>query len=103
MLATNDNITGVLKITGTLDMESAAGLRDTLLDCLSQQPEVAIDLGEVEACDTASLQLLLAAWKEAGSLQKPFRFVAASNPVVATAAALGFSRIIPSTPAANPV
>ncbi len=89
MTFTKDNTTGVLKLSGTLDIDAANSLRETLLDCFLQQQEVATDLSAVDTCDTASLQVLLAAQRNAASFGKAFRITAASSSVTETAAALG--------------
>jgi anti-anti-sigma factor len=86
-----DGNTGVLKISGTLDMDSADALREALLDCFLHQHEVAANLSEVEGCDTAALQVLLAASSNAASLGKRFHVTAASACLSDMAAALGFA------------
>jgi anti-anti-sigma factor len=86
-----DKITGVLKISGKLDIDAANELRLAFLDCFLHDPEVAADLSEVEVCDTAGLQVLLAGREEAAVTGKGFRLIAASEAVVLTATALGFS------------
>jgi anti-anti-sigma factor len=91
MTLTTDKITGVLKVSGNLDIESANPLREAILDCFSAQPEVAIDLAEVDACDAAGLQVLLAGRRDAASCGQAFRFHAVSPPVLETAAALGLA------------
>lgn len=89
-LATNDR-TGVLKISGTLDIDEADALREALLTAFRLQAEIALDLSEVDACDTAALQVLLAGQRNAASAGKTFRMVAVSDSVTGTAAALGLS------------
>jgi len=74
-----------------LDMEAASSIRDVLLDAFSRQPQVTLDLSAVESCDTAALQVLLAAQKSAESMGKPFRIAPLSRAVLETAEALGFS------------
>jgi len=91
MNMSSDNPTGTLQISGMLDIYSANSLREALLDCFLQQPEITVDLSEVTGCDAAALQVLLAGRKEAAAGGKTFRVSAASRTVSETAAALGFS------------
>jgi anti-anti-sigma factor len=86
MTLNQDNASGLLKILGTLDIDAASALRQMLLDAMSRQPAIAVDLSEVEACDTAALQVLLAGRKE-----RALRITGASAAVIETAAALGLS------------
>lgn len=89
MTLTKDDATGVLKISGTLDIDEANVLREALLDCFALQPEVAVDLSAVEACDAAALQVLLAGQRDAAALGKVFCVNAASPSVLETAEAIG--------------
>ncbi len=89
--------TGVLKISGTLDIDTANALREALLDCLLRQPEVAADLSQVDECDTAALQVFLAVRRDAEAAGKTFRAIAASSAVTGTAEALGLSIDEPGT------
>jgi len=73
---------GVMKISGTLDIDAAPALREALLDCES---EIHVNLSEVESCDTAALQVLLASRL---NLREP------SASIAETAASLGLT--IPS-------
>jgi len=86
MNLSKDNTTGLLKISGTLDIDAANTLREALLDCFLQHRDITADLSEVASCDAAVLQVLLACRRE-GSLAVR----AASESVVKTAADLGFS------------
>jgi anti-anti-sigma factor len=91
MTLTTDQVTGVLTVSGTLDIDAANALREAILDCFSAQPEVAIDLAGVDACDAASLQVLLAGLRDAASCGQAFSFHAVPPPVLETAAALGLA------------
>jgi anti-anti-sigma factor len=91
MDVTKDNTSGVLKISGTLDIDTANQLRESLLDCFLRQPEVAVDLSQVDECDAAALQVLLAGRKESASACKAFRLIAVSPAITGTAEALGLS------------
>ncbi len=90
MTLNEDGITGILKISGTLDIDSAAALRESLLGCFLRQAQVTADLSEVEGCDTAAFQVLVATQRMAVSLGKTFRVTAASSRLLDTAAGLGF-------------
>lgn len=82
---------GSLSLSGTLDIMTAHMLRESLLECFLGSPEVTVDLGGVEHCDTAGLQVLLAAEQSASLSGKPLRFCAISEPIAEVASALGFS------------
>jgi anti-anti-sigma factor len=90
MTLNGNEVTGVLKISGTLDIDAANSLREALLDCFVQQHDIAADLSDVDGCDAAGLQVLLAGRKDAVLVGKAFRIIAASSAVMETAAALGF-------------
>jgi phospholipid transport system transporter-binding protein len=85
-----DTVTGVLTISGTLDIASANSLRETLFDCLMNQTEIAADLSGVDGCDAAGLQVLLAGLRDAAADGKTLRLTAVPHAVRETAAALGF-------------
>ena len=92
MTLTKDKATGVLQISGTLDIDGADSLREALLDCSLHQSaaaDLSADLSDVDGCDAAALQVLLAARRDAVAAGKAFRITAASNAVTDTAAALG--------------
>jgi anti-anti-sigma regulatory factor len=91
MTLTKDSTTGALRVSGTLDIDSANALREALLDCFSLQPEVRADLSAVDACDAAGLQVVLAGQNHAALIAKAFYVDAASPPVLEIAAALGFA------------
>lgn len=91
MTLSTDKITGVLQISGTLDIDAANGLREALLDCLLHQGEIVADISELDGCDAAGLQVLLAGRRDAMAAGKPFRFTAPSHVLAQTALALGFS------------
>jgi anti-anti-sigma factor len=84
---TKDRTTGILRVSGALDIDAADLLRQALLDHLHESipaDPVRLDLLQVNSCDAASLQVLLAA-------HKCCCIEAVSPAVVETAAALGFS------------
>jgi anti-sigma B factor antagonist len=57
--------TNVLHLMGDLDLYSVATAREALLNHLADRPGLTLDLVDVETCDTAGMQLLLAARRSA--------------------------------------
>ena len=62
----------VLKLAGVLEIAMAEELHTALRDFIYEAAGPVIDLSEVEACDTAALQLLCSARKTAEGAGKPF-------------------------------
>jgi anti-anti-sigma factor len=91
MTLNNDRITGVLKVSGTLDIEAANPLREAIIDSFRNQSDIAADLSEVDQCDAAALQVLLASRQYAVSTGKAFSIIMPSVAITAMAAALGLS------------
>ncbi len=85
----NDSATGKIKISGDLRIDEANSLRNALHDCLVAHSSIVLDLAEVEYCDTASLQLLIATNKSADQASKPFEFSSISDAVADVANSLG--------------
>jgi anti-anti-sigma regulatory factor len=85
-----NQINGILKIAGDLRIDDVSQLHEILRECAFNQAELSLDLAEVTACDTASLQLLMSALKTAATLGKPFRIVAASQVFSQNSAALAY-------------
>ena len=75
------NDAAFLKIVGDMSIYHATSLRDGLLEQLSQFEEVTLDLTEVDNCDTAGVQLLLAARISAAETGKPFTISGISDSV----------------------
>ncbi len=90
MMVDRNNPTGSLRISGELNIASAKSLGEVLLEQLSTSRELALDLSAVESCDTAALQVLLAARQRATLTGKPFSIFPNSPVVTETAHALGF-------------
>jgi len=86
---TTESSNGILKVSGSLDISTAGELCDSLRDWLGRQPELNLDLSEVDWCDAAVLQVLCAARRIASQLQRPFHVVSWSTAVLETSAALG--------------
>ncbi len=94
MTLNHDKITGVLRISGTLNIDGADSLREALLGCLPEQGGVTVNLREVDACDTAALQVLLAAQKNVAAVGKSFQVREVPSSVTDTAAALGLAGVL---------
>lgn len=68
-------------IEGELSIFTAASLRERLLEALREGAEVEVDLSNVAEIDTAGVQLMLAARREAGVRHASLRFVGHSPAV----------------------
>ncbi len=68
-------------IEGEMSVFTAAALREKLLHALAQRAEVEVDLDRVTEIDSAGLQLMLAARKEAAALGRQLRFTEGSAAV----------------------
>ena len=77
----NDSALMRVRIKGELSIFTAATLRQQLLDALETQPEVEVDLSEVSEMDSAGMQLMVAAKREAANRNKPLRFTGHSAAV----------------------
>ena len=73
-----------LTITGEFTIFTAAMLKQTLLDTIKQAGNggIDIDLSEVSEIDSAGIQLMIMAKREAAGLGKNLRFVRHSDPVL---------------------
>ncbi len=91
MQITADGSGGVLKIAGALDISVADELRDSLRDWLARQPDLRLDLSEVESLDTATVQVLRSARKTALKLRKPFMVLSISPAALETRTELGLT------------
>jgi anti-anti-sigma factor len=80
-----------LRIQGTLDIGVADELRQALCDLIDGNPSLTLDLSEVDACDTAALQVLYAARKTTDGSGKHLQFVGLSGAAADTIAALRLS------------
>lgn len=68
-------------LEGELGIFSAAAVRQRLLQALDAAAEVEVNLGKVAEADSAGLQLLIAARKEAAARGKRLRFAEPSAAV----------------------
>jgi anti-anti-sigma factor len=78
-----------LAVEGEMTIYRAAELKPALLDTVRMHDAPALDLSAVTEFDSAGLQLLLMAQREAAGLGKPFALRAASPAVRAVFALLG--------------
>lgn len=65
---------GRLEIKGELNIFTAAELRLQLLEALATGTELEVDLSQVSEIDSAGLQLLIAAKRDAAARQQTLRF-----------------------------
>ena len=76
-----NNVTHI-EIKGELSIYSVAALRSQLLDALDAASEVEVDLSAVGEIDSAGVQLMVAAKREAALRQKALRFSGHSPTVI---------------------
>ena len=88
MLLTHDENSGVLSISGRLDISVALELRRTLGEYIARHPAPALALSEVESCDRTGLHLLWSAQNSAAHAGKPLRIASCSAVILETATAL---------------
>jgi len=91
MTLTRDDLTGTLKIAGALDIDDANDLREALLDLVASEKRPRLDLGAVEACDTAAFQVLLAAQRDAAGAGRRPQIQSIPSSLSRTAASLGIA------------
>ncbi|HYE38112.1 STAS domain-containing protein [Methylocaldum sp.] len=73
---------GALRLAGELTVYHAAEVKRPLMAMLQEKTELEIDLSGISEIDTAGLQLLMLAKKEADRSQKNLRLVSHSAPVL---------------------
>jgi anti-anti-sigma factor len=76
---------------GALTIENADRIRQLFSDALNNSSDLALDLGEVQSCDAAGLQLICSLYKSAAERRRRVRIAALSPAVEGTAAVLGLS------------
>ncbi|HEX8962596.1 MAG TPA: STAS domain-containing protein [Rhodocyclaceae bacterium] len=69
-------------IHGELTISTAAGVRDDLLAALDAADEVEVDLTRVTEIDSAGIQIMVGAKREASERRKSLRFLGHSAAVV---------------------
>ena len=85
------NGTNTVQLNGDLDIYNVEAARDELLNHIAGQPALDLDLGGVETCDAAGMQLLLAVRRSTLANGKPFFIQSPAAPVVKCAELLGIS------------
>ncbi|MDD5177002.1 MAG: STAS domain-containing protein [Sterolibacterium sp.] len=70
-----------IDILGDLNIFNAAEQRGRLLDALDEGSEVEVDLSQVSEIDSAGIQLMIAAKREAAARNHPLRFISHSPAV----------------------
>ena len=78
-------------LDGELTIMTAAGHKDRLLTALAGSGGLRVDLSAVEEVDTAGLQVLLLARREAEQLSLPFELAAPAPDVAAVLALAGLT------------
>ena len=73
-----------IEIKGELSIFSAASWRQQLLDALEQEGEIDVDLSGVSEIDSAGVQLMIAAKREAAARSRTLRFTGHSRAVFET-------------------
>ena len=73
-----------IEIKGELSIFSAASLRQQMLDALEQDGDVEVDLSAVSEMDSAGMQLMIAAKREAALRNRSLRFTGHSRAVFET-------------------
>ena len=71
-----------IDIVGDLNIFNAAEQRQRLLDAIGAGNQVEVDLSLVSEIDSAGIQLMIAAKREAAARNKPLRFIGHSEAVV---------------------
>lgn len=70
-----------IDLIGDLNIFNASEQRQRLLDVIATAKEVEVDLSRVSELDSAGLQLMIAAKREAAAQHKPLRFIGHSEAV----------------------
>lgn len=70
-----------IDIGGEFSIFTATALRQRLLDAIAASKEVEVDLSQVSEIDSAGIQLMVAAKREAAARDKPLRFTGHSPAV----------------------
>lgn len=80
----NDTVATALSIAGEFTIFTAANLKQDILEAIgrSETPEIDIDLSDVSEIDSAGLQLMVMAKREAMARGKNVRFIRHSDPVL---------------------
>lgn len=96
MQVIQDQSESIHKLSGSLDINTSDEVRKILLEYLGEHASISVDLSQIEGCDAAGVQLLLALEKSAKSAGKPFAIVASSEAFDRDCAGLGVSIASPA-------
>ena len=77
----NESAVTRINIEGELSIFAAAALKQRLLDAIGAGAEVEVDLSQVSEMDSAGIQLMVAAKREAAARNQPLRFTGHSPAV----------------------
>ena len=80
-----------LQLTGNLDVNAAAEVHRALLTHLEHSLGISLDLSQIENCDAAGVQLLIAMQRSAEAVGKPFAVITATDAFTMVCASLGIS------------
>lgn len=80
-----------LQLPTALDIYGSAEVRGLLIREIAARDEIALDLSQVESCDTAGVQVLLAARRTAQQSGKLLHITQISDAVIRTGESLGLS------------
>jgi anti-anti-sigma factor len=87
---TTSKSSAAIRLAGALDIYAVESARDALLQHVAAKSAVELDLGGIEACDAAGLQLLCAAHNSAVAAGKTFQIRVSAPSVVECGDRLGF-------------
>lgn len=79
----------ILKIDGPLNIETLSMLKEELMAALNEHSGIALDLKNVNECDTAGIQLLWSARKTAEGKAKNFSIINSSESLKKAAEQIG--------------
>jgi ABC-type transporter Mla MlaB component len=86
-----DQCDTALILTGALDNSTVDEVHKALLAHLEHHSRISLNLSQIESCDAAGLQLLIAMQRSAGAAAKPFAVIAPTNAFTTACANLGIS------------
>lgn len=78
----NPNLVALMSIEGELSIFTAADIRARMLQAFGEGAELEIDLAKVSEIDSAGVQVMIAAKREAAARNIPLRFIAHSAAVL---------------------
>ncbi len=89
MTEKSDAAMGEVKLPSEMDLLSAEGLRDTLLNVLNEDKGLLIDASDVERVSTPCIEVLVAAQKSCAEAGYDFKISNSSQILVEAFSALG--------------